>query len=100
MTYNDLASAVEDLKEKGVSNIYSDPEFGSNLQEQREFVKSLEIETTYRFDRGTNPADDSTLYVVKKADGTLRYIIHTMGTQADRDKSKLIDLLMKSQSKT
>lgn len=99
--YKDLAHAVEDLKKKKFQNLSEDETFGKYIREGRvppEFNKII-IEHTYRFDEGTNPGDESTLYTLRLPDGNKAFLVLSFGMYKDPVKSELIDELRKLENK-
>jgi hypothetical protein len=98
--YTDLAHAVEDLESKGISNLSNDEEFGEDIRTGRipEQIKRMKIIETHRFESGTDPGDESTLYILELPDSSRGYLILSFGMYRDPDKSALIEELRKLES--
>ena len=95
--YNDLADAVEGLKEKGYLNLSEDETFGKVIREGKvpPEIRETTIVETYRFDEGTDPGDESTLYVLERPDGSKGFLVLSFGMYKDPQKTALIDELQK-----
>lgn len=95
--YTDLAQAVEDLKEKGVRDLSGEEEFGKDLRNGRlpGQLKNTKILETFRFEMGTSPDDESTLYLLELPDHSKGYLILGFGMHKDPEKSALIEELKK-----
>ncbi|MEX0722490.1 MAG: hypothetical protein WD053_01365 [Gracilimonas sp.] len=98
--YNDLADAVESLKDKGFDHTY---ELGDNCITCKELdveysVDDLKIVETHSFDQGTDPGSESTVYAIESKKGVKGTLIMSYGMYVDRDKAKLIDCLLKDQN--
>ncbi|MEX2478277.1 MAG: hypothetical protein WD357_07560 [Gracilimonas sp.] len=98
--YNDLADAVESLKDKGFDHTY---ELGDNCITCKELdveysVDDLKIVETHSFDQGTDPGSESTVYAIESKKGVKGTLIMSYGMYVDRDKAKLIDRLLKDQN--
>ncbi|MEX0889900.1 MAG: hypothetical protein WDZ33_00040 [Balneolaceae bacterium] len=86
--YNDLADAVEDLKSKGIENLSGLPD-----DELEEHLSEMDIVTTYRFDSGTDPSDESTLYLLKRGNGNQCFLVMGFGIYKDPEKARIVDLI-------
>lgn len=98
--YNDLADAIESLKDKGFDHTY---ELGDNCITCKELdveysVDDLKIVETHSFDQGTDPGSESTVYAIESKKGVKGTLIMSYGMYVDRDKAKLIDRLLKDQN--
>lgn len=91
--YNDLAHAIEDLKEKGVENIIKDGD-EEILNKYLSRVDEMEILDTYSFDSGTDPGDESTVYVVKTPENGKKYLVASYGSYVSPLKTKLLCALI------
>ncbi|MFD2532582.1 hypothetical protein [Gracilimonas halophila] len=97
--YNDLADAVESLKDKGFDHTY---ELGDNCITCKELdveysTDNLTIVETHSFDQGTDPGSESSVYAIKSDNGVKGTLIMSYGMYVDPDKAKLIDRLLKAQ---
>lgn len=52
------------------------------------------IVETYKFDRGTDPGDDSTLYLIETSSGVKGYIVGGSTIYKDREKAEFLDQLL------
>lgn len=96
MEYKDLAHAVEDLKQKGITNLfYGDPD--EILATYLAKADKIKIEAQYRFDMGTDPGDESTLYIFDIPDEGRFYLVISYGAQTNPVKSKLLSEILKYQ---
>jgi plasmid replication initiation protein len=91
--YKDLADAIEDLKEKGIENIikHEDEEIVNTYLSQ---VDQMEIIDTFSFDSGTDPGDESTLYVIKTPGNEKKYLVASYGSYVSPLKTKLLCALL------
>ena len=94
--YNDLADAVESLKEEGFvhqfeahENHFSCDELGHNFDPE-----DLKIVESYTEDQGTDPGSESTLYALESNSGVKGLLIISFGMYSDPNKAKLIDRLL------
>jgi hypothetical protein len=97
--YNDLADAVESLKDKGFDHTY---ELGNNCITCKELdveysTDDLKIVETHSFNQGTDPGSESTVYAIESNTGVKGTLIMSYGMYVDREKAKLIDILLKDQ---
>jgi hypothetical protein len=97
--YNDLADAVESLKEKGFDHSF---ELGENFitckaLEVEYSTDELSILETHKFDKGTDPGSESTIYAIQSDNGVKGTLITSYGKYVDPEKAKLIDRLLKTQ---
>jgi hypothetical protein len=99
--YNDLADAVEGLKEQGYLNLSDDETFGKDIRKGKvpPEIRDTTIVETYRFDEGTDPGDESTLYVLERPDGSKGFLVLSFGMYRDPKKSALIDELHKMEKR-
>lgn len=94
--YNDMADAVESLKEKGYvhsfklgKNHLSCDELGHTFD-----ASDLTITESYTFDQGTDPGSESTVYAIESQSGIKGTLIMSFGMYSDPEKAKLIDRLL------
>lgn len=95
--YRDLADAVEDLKKKGAKSLSDILELEPD--ELRKKLEKVRIAQTYHFDGGTNPGDESTLYLFELDDNSRGFLVLGFGTYRDPAKSEMIRLLKKLEQK-
>jgi hypothetical protein len=97
--YTDLADAVEDLKKKGYENLFEPDgdEFYCSRLNLREKVPNIKVVSSWTFDQGTDPGDESTIYALETTGGVKGYIITSFGMHVDRRKARLIDRLLSVQ---
>lgn len=95
--YTDLAEAVEDLKEKGVRDLSSEDKMGEDIRSGKvpNQLKKMKILETFRFEAGTDPGDESTLYLLELPDKSKGYLILGFGIYQDPEKSALVEVLKK-----
>ncbi len=96
--YNDLADAVESLKEKGFDNTF---ELGNDCITCKELdveytTDDLSIKETHKFDQGTDPGSESTVYAIASDSGVQGTLIMSYGKYVDPEKAELIDRLLES----
>lgn len=96
--YRDLADAVESLKEKGFKHTY---ELGDNFITCKELeaeysTDDLSIVETHKFDQGTDPGSESTVYAIESDSGVKGTLIISYGKYVDPQKAELIDRLLES----
>lgn len=91
--YKDLAHAIEDLKDKGIQNLFSgkDEEVVAEYLPKADQMKIIEH---FRFDSGTDPGDESSVYVIETPEKEKKYIVTSYGTYMNPQKSKLLDALL------
>lgn len=94
--YNDLADAVESMKEKGFTHSYKLSENTITCEElEREFdVDNLEIVDSYSHSSDTDPGSESSVYSIESKDGIKGTLIIGFGMYSDPTKAKLIDKLL------
>lgn len=97
--YNDLADAVESLKEKGFDHTY---ELGDDCITCKELdveytTDDLTIIESYTFDQGTDPGSESNVYAIESHTGVKGLLIMSYGMYVDQSKAALIDKLLKKQ---
>ncbi|MEQ8524466.1 hypothetical protein [Gracilimonas sp.] len=96
--YRDLADAVESLKEKGFDHTY---ELGDDCITCKEMeveysTEDLSIIETHKFDQGTDPGSESTVYAIESDNGVKGTLIISYGKYVDPQKAELIDRLLES----
>lgn len=96
--YNDLADAVESLKEKGFDHTY---ELGEDCITCKELdveytTEDLTIIESHTFNQNTDPGNESSVYAIESDSGVKGILIMSYGMYVDREKAKLIDQLLKS----
>lgn len=94
--YNDLADAVESMKEKGFTHSYKLSENTITCEElEREFdVENLKIVDSYSHSSDTDPGSESSVYSIESKDGIKGTLIIGFGMYSDPTKAKLIDKLL------
>lgn len=94
--YQDLAEAVEDIREKGYTHLFEVHENALACDDlDREFpAGQLRIVATYQFDRGTDPGDDSSLYLIETDSGVKGYLVGGTTIYQDREKAEFLDKLL------
>lgn len=92
--YNDLADAVEDLKSKGIENLSGMPD-----DELEEHLNEMEVVASYRFESGTDPSDESTLYLLERDNGNQCFLVMGFGIYKDPEKSRIVDLVEELEGK-
>ncbi|MEX1063543.1 MAG: hypothetical protein WEC12_08060 [Balneolaceae bacterium] len=99
--YTDLAHAVEDLKEQGFRNLLKDKKTGEDMQsgELPDDLEGTTILQTFRFDKGTDPGDEATVYVLELPDKSRGFLVLSFGVYQDPDKARLIDQLKKLENR-
>lgn len=96
MQYKDLAHAVEDLKKKGITNLFSgDPD--ETLAFYITKAEKIKIVSQHRFEMGTDPGDEATLYTLDIPDEGQFYLVISYGAQTNPIKSKLLSEILKYQ---
>jgi len=95
--YNDLADAVESMKEKGFTHTYELSENTITCSElEKEFdIDNLKIVDSYSHDTGTDPGSESTVYSIESTSGVKGTLIIGFGMYSNPNKAKLIDRLLK-----
>lgn len=94
--YNDMADAVESLKEKGYVHLF---QLGDNHLSCDELghtfdASDLDIKESYTFDQGTDPGSESTVYAIESNSGIKGILNISFGMYSDPNKAKLIDRLL------
>ncbi|MDX1639590.1 MAG: hypothetical protein R3281_16620 [Balneolaceae bacterium] len=94
--YKNLAEAIESAKEKGYIHLFEVGENSLTCNElDREFSSdSLQIAASFHFDRGTNPGDDASLYLIETDTGAKGYIVTGYTTYTNRTKAEFLDKLL------
>ena len=94
--YNDLADAVESMKEKGFTHTYEIEDNAINCSEiERKFsADELRIIDSYSQEAGTDPGSESTVYGIESKDGIKGILIIAFGMYSNPGKAKLIDRLL------
>ncbi len=100
--YKDLAEAIEDAKEKGYDKlfqIHNNSLTADGIDE--EFTKDeLTIVASHHFDRGTNPGDDRSLFLIETNSGVKGYLSTNYATYRNREKAEFLDKLINDQEDT
>ncbi len=96
--YNDLADAVESMKEKGFTHTYkiSDNTITCNELEREFNIDELKIIDSYSHNKGTDPGSESTVYSIESKDGIKGILVIGFGMYSNPDKAKIIDSLLKN----
>jgi len=99
--YRDLAEAVENFKDKGYCNLYEDQNFRklAGSEKMPDYINKMKIKEVYHFDEGTDPGDESTLYLLQQPDQTNCYMVLSYGMYKDPEKANLVDALKKLEGK-
>ncbi|MDR8392072.1 hypothetical protein NC796_13030 [Aliifodinibius sp. S!AR15-10] len=94
--YQDLAEAIEDIQQKGYTHLFEVHDNALRCKETEEEYPSakLRIVSTYKFDRGTDPGDDSSLYLIETDSGVKGYIVGGATMYRDREKAEFLDQLL------
>lgn len=97
--YQDLADAVESLKEKGFDHTY---ELGDGSITCKELdveytPDDLRIVESYTFDQGTDPGSESSVHAIESEKGVKGLLIISYGMYVEREKAKMIDRLLKAE---
>lgn len=97
--YKDLADASESLKEKGYAHTF---ELGDDCITCKELdteysADDLTIIETHKFDKGTDPGSESTIFAIESSKGEKGTLIISYGMYVKSEKATLIDHLLKSQ---
>ncbi|MEX0608945.1 MAG: hypothetical protein WD016_04910 [Balneolaceae bacterium] len=100
--YEDLADAVETLKEKGFIHTF---ELDNDHIACRDLnvdysPDDLRILESYRHERETDPGTDATVYAIQSISGMKGLMVIGYGKYADPEKARLIDMLLRSQKQT
>lgn len=97
--YNDLADAVESLKDQGYSHTFelADDCITCKELDVEYHTGDLKIIESYSFDQGTDPGSESSIYAIESSEGIKGTLIISYGMYVDPKKAKLIDRLLKSQ---
>lgn len=96
MQYKDLAHAVEDLKKKGITNLFNgDPDEIMAFYMSK--ADNIKIVSQHRFEMGTDPGDEATLYILDIPDEGQSYLVISYGAQTNPVKSKLLSEILKHQ---
>jgi len=96
--YKDLADAIENLKEKGIENLFKkdDEEIINDYLSRADQMK---IVARYEFGAGTNPGDESSVYVITTPENEKKYMVVSYGTYISPLKTKLLCALLPRQNK-
>ena len=95
--YRDLAEALEESKEKGYTHLFEVKENCLKCDhDESEFgIEKLHIASSYHFDQGTDPGDDSSLFLIETDSGIKGYLIAGATIYRDRAKAEFLDKLLK-----
>lgn len=96
--YNDLADAVESMKEKGFTHTYEIEDDAISCSELKRKFKAdeLTIMDSYSHEAGTDPGTESTVYSIESKDGVKGILIIGFGIYSNPQKAKLIDKLLET----
>ena len=92
--YKNLAEAIESLKEKGIENLFTDNKDEKVVDKYLEDCNRMKILACYEFEAGTNPGDESSVYVIETPEGENKYVVLSYGSYANPHKTKLIDTIL------
>lgn len=94
--YNDLADAVESMKEKGFTHSFKISENAITCTDlNRNFdIDELTIIDSYSHQTGTDPGNESTVYAIESKDGIKGTLIIGFGIYSNPQKANLIDKLL------
>ncbi|MDR9417292.1 MAG: hypothetical protein RI564_13485 [Gracilimonas sp.] len=97
--YKDLAEATEALRDKGFEHTFElgDQYITCKKLDLQYDVGDLQIRETHKFDQGTDPGSESTIYAIESESGVKGTLIISYGKYVDPDKATLIDKLLKTQ---
>ncbi|MTI88096.1 MAG: hypothetical protein FH748_09020 [Balneolaceae bacterium] len=100
--YEDLADAIESLKNKGYHHTFElvDDIINCKTLNMKFSPQSLEIKESYTHDEGTDPGSESTIYAIESNTGIKGTLIVSYGMYADSSRAKLIDKLLQTSKKT
>lgn len=98
--YNDLADAVESMKEKGFTHTYEikDDVISCSELERKFNIDELTIIDSYSHQAGTDPGNESTVYSIESTDGIKGTLIIGFGIYSNPKKANLIDKLLSDES--
>lgn len=96
--YNDLADAVESMKEKGFTHTFeiSDNIISCSNLDRTFNIDELTIIDTYSHQSGTDPGNESTVYSIVSKDGIKGILIIGFGMYSNPKTANLIDELLKN----
>ena len=94
--YQDLADAIEDIREKGYTHLFEvdDTHMKCKKIDEKFSIDQLRIVTSYQFDQGTDPGDDSSLYLIETDSGVKGYLVGGTTIYRDREKAEFLDRLL------
>ncbi len=92
--YRDLAEAIESLKESGIKNLFTGNNDEKVVDKYLADCDKMKIMACYEFEAGTNPGDESSVYVIETPEGEKRYVVLSYGSYANPHKTKLIDTIL------
>jgi len=97
--YRDLAEAIESLKEQGIENLFVEDD-KKVVDKYLSDCDKMKILACHEFDSGTNPGDESSVFVIETPGGDKKYVVLSYSADANPYKTKLIDtILQKNESK-
>lgn len=94
--YQDLADAIEDIQEKGYTHLFEVHEntLGCKKLDEEFPAERLRIVASYQFDQGTDPGDDSSLYLIETDSGVKGFLVGGTTIYRDREKAEFLDKLL------
>lgn len=97
--YNDLAEALEALKNKGFDHTFELAESGISCKkiDTTFSPEQLTIKETHEFDQGTDPGSEATIYAIQSNSGHKGTLVISYGKYVDPSKATLIDQLLNAQ---
>lgn len=97
--YEDLADAVETMKEKGFIHTFElrgESIICKDLN-VRYSPEDLRIIESYRYEAATDPGSDERVFAIQSISGIKGLLVIGYGKYADPQKAELVDILLKSQ---
>lgn len=94
--YQDLADAIEDIRKKGYNHLFEvhDDRLKCKKIDELFPIETLRIVASYQFDQGTDPGDDSSLYLIETDSGVKGYLVGGTTIYRDREKAEFLDRLL------
>lgn len=98
--YNDLADAVESMKEKGFTHTFeiSDDVITCSNLDRNFNIDELTIIDSYSHHKGTDPGNESTVYSIESKDGIKGILIIGFGMYSNPKTANLIDKFLNNNS--
>ncbi len=96
--YEDLADAVESLKDKGYTHTFEPGEkcvFCPQLDQEFP-LEEIKIVKKYTFNQDTDPGNESSVFALESESGVKGTLIFSFGTYIDRDEAHVINYLLQN----